>query len=59
MNDEDFGFDIPDGYELIFPKSVTDPDGTVLYAKDFGLEYFLRLAPSIEVPPDDPSRWTL
>jgi len=59
MNEEDFGLEIPDGYEVIFRKSVTDPDGTVLYASDFGLEYFILLAPSIAVPVDDPSKWTL
>jgi hypothetical protein len=59
VDHHDFGFEIPDGYEVVFRKSVTDPDGTVLYAKDFGLEYFLLLVPTAEVPKDEPSTWTV
>jgi hypothetical protein len=59
MNEEHLDLEIPDGYEVIFRRFVTDSDGTTLYAKDFGIEYFLLLAPTAEAPEDDPSMWAV
>ena len=58
-DEEDSGFTIPDGYEVVFRKTIIDSSGALLHAEDFGIEYFLLLVPMAEVPENDPSKWTL
>lgn len=41
----DFGFPIPDGYEIIFRASITTKSGRVVYAKWYGLRGFPILVP--------------
>ena len=45
MKQLDFGFPIPEGYEVIFRASITLKNGTVIYAKDYGIRGFPVLIP--------------
>jgi len=45
MKQLDFGFPIPEGYEVIFRASITLRNGTVIYAKDYGIRGFPVLVP--------------
>ncbi|MBG9388382.1 hypothetical protein [Caenimonas aquaedulcis] len=42
-----YGLPISDRFEVIRCTSITENDGTVIYAKDVGLDYFLRLVPFV------------
>jgi hypothetical protein len=46
MKQLDFGFPIPEGYEVIFRASITLKNGTVIFAKDYGIRGFPVLVPS-------------
>lgn len=41
----DFGFPIPDGYEVIFRATTTTKDGRTIYAKWYGIRGFPILVP--------------
>lgn len=41
----DFGFPIPDGYEVIFRASMTTKSGRTIYAKWYGIRGFPMLVP--------------
>ncbi|MBC5763845.1 hypothetical protein [Ramlibacter albus] len=49
MKQLDFGFPIPEGYEVIFRASITLKNGTVIYAKDYGIRGFPVLVAKAEV----------
>ena len=40
MKQLDFGFPIPEGYEVVFRASITLKNGTVIYAKNYGIRGF-------------------
>jgi hypothetical protein len=46
MKQLDFGFPIPEGYEVIFRASITLKNGTVIFAKDYGIRGFPVLVPT-------------
>lgn len=45
MKQLDFGFPIPEGYEVIFRASITLRNGTVIYARNYGIRGFPVLVP--------------
>ncbi len=40
MKQLDFGFPIPEGYEVIYRAFITLKNGTVIYAKQYGIRGF-------------------
>jgi hypothetical protein len=48
MKQMDFGFPIPEGYQVIFRASITLKNGTVIYAKHYGIRGFPVLVPSAQ-----------
>jgi len=40
-------FDLPtlEGCEIVLRESITEADGTVIYARDFGIGYFIKVEP--------------
>lgn len=40
MKQLDFGFPIPEGYEVIFRAFITLKNGRVIYAKQYGIRGF-------------------
>jgi len=45
MKQLDFGFPIPEGFRVIFRASITLKNGTVLFAKNYGIRGFPVLVP--------------
>jgi hypothetical protein len=45
MKQLDFGFPIPEGFEVIFRAFITLKNGTVIYAKQYGIRAFPILVP--------------
>lgn len=50
MPEPDLHLPILEGCEVVLRESTTDRDGRVVYAKDFGLDYFILIIPTL---PDD------
>lgn len=45
MKQLDFGFPIPEGYEVVFRPFITLKNGTVIWAKQYGKRAFPILVP--------------
>ena len=50
MTQQDFDLSnlpILEGCEVVLRESVTEEDGTVTYAKDYDLKYFIKVVPIV------------
>ena len=47
MKQLDFGFPIPEGFKVFFRATTTLKNGTVIYAKNYGLRGFPILVPIV------------
>jgi hypothetical protein len=45
MKQMDFGFPIPEGHKVIFRSCITLKNGTVIYARNYGIRAFPMLVP--------------
>lgn len=48
MKQMDFGFPVPEGFEVIFRACITLKNGTVIYAKQYGKRAFPILVPKAQ-----------